>query len=481
MFTDMSKLKMLKYLFLFVSLQSGAQTVTPDVQDKSKWNAFNRTAEPATDQGRKVVRLSEAPGDGMMILKDVQFSQGTIEVDVRGKNVPQQSFVGIAFHVQNITTYDAIYFRPFNFSNADTVRRRRAVQYVAMPNFPWEKLRQEFPGKYENKVSPVPDPDGWFHVKITIEGKLIKVYVDNAETPSLQVEKYSPSTSGGIALWVGNTSGGSFANLKLTPDGATSTSIPYGDNPETGRYFDAGDAKLYYETYGEGEPILLLHGGVYGYISEYEYLIPRLAEKYKVICLATRGHGKSEIGKQPYSYSQRAQDAYKLLKHLDVNKAIVIGFSDGAYTGYKLAATYPDVVTKLVGMGAGDRPKDPARKPSNYSEDALMKTSGNYFTPLKKLMPEPERWNESLQMLNQLYNNDVITTDTFTKIKCPVLVMSGDKDEFASINKVVACYKKINDAKLSVIPGCGHVIFYCNFPAVWEAMKGFVGTTQAGN
>ena len=384
MFKYRSQLKVVNYLLLLLGLQSGAQTVTPDLQDRGKWDVFNRTAETATEQAQKGVRISEAPGDGMMILKDVQFSQGTIEVDIKGKNVLQQSFVGIAFHVQNVTTYDAIYFRPFNFSNPDTSRRRRAVQYVAMPNFPWEKLRQEFPGKYENKVTPVPNPDGWFHVKITVQGKQIKAYVDNAETPSLEVEKYSPTTSGGIALWVGNTSGGTFANLKITPSGATTAKVPYGNNPETGEYFDAGDAKLYYETYGKGEPILLLHGGVYGYISEFEYLIQRLAEKHQVICLATRGHGKSEIGKQPYSYTQRAQDAYKLLKHLNINKALVIGFSDGAYSGYKLAATYPQVVTRLVAMGAGDRPKDPARQQAKYSEDALMKASGEYFTSLKK-------------------------------------------------------------------------------------------------
>ena len=95
-------------------------------------------------------------------------------------------------------------------------------------------------------------------------------------------------------------------------------------------------------------------------------------------------------------------------------------------------------------------------------------------------MPEPQRWNESLHMLNNLYNNDIITTDTFNKIKCPVLVMAGDKDDFANIDKVVACYKKIQGAKLSIIPGCGHVIFNCNFPAVWEAMKGFVNGNVAG-
>jgi alpha-beta hydrolase superfamily lysophospholipase len=70
--------------------------------------------------------------------------------------------------------------------------------------------------------------------------------------------------------------------------------VPYGNNPQAGHYFDVGGCKLYYEIYGKGRPLVLLHGGVYGYIDEFEYLIPKLAENFEVICIATRGHGKSE-------------------------------------------------------------------------------------------------------------------------------------------------------------------------------------------
>ena len=193
-----------------------AQTITPDLQDKEQWVLINRTAESINEDGKKAVLLSEVPGDGGMVLRNFEFSEGTIELDLKGKNVLQQSFVGIAFHGLDTSTYDAVYFRPFNFMNADTARRRRAVQYISMPNFPWEKLRQDFPGKYENRVNPVPNPDGWFHVKVTVKGKQVTVYVNNSEQPSLTVEKLTPTSSGALALWVGNTSGGSFANLKIT-------------------------------------------------------------------------------------------------------------------------------------------------------------------------------------------------------------------------------------------------------------------------
>src|SRR5207237_733888 len=107
---------------------------------------FNRSVSSLSDGARKGVRLSEHAGDGVAYLQGVEFTNGTIELDVRGKDVPQQSFVGVAFHGVDGTTYDAIYFRPFNFRAEDPARRGHAVQYIAQPIYPWQKLRAEQPG-----------------------------------------------------------------------------------------------------------------------------------------------------------------------------------------------------------------------------------------------------------------------------------------------------------------------------------------------
>jgi hypothetical protein len=203
-------------LIICAVLQLQAQTIKLDFQDLSKWNTINRKVEAVNEDGKKAVRFNEVPNEGFLILKGIEFSNGTIEFDVRGKNVIQQSFVGIAFHRQDEKTYDAVYFRPFNFSSPDTDRRSHSVQYTSMPNYPWEKLREKFPGKYENKVNPAPDPDSWFHVRIIVDGKKVAAFVNNAQLPSLQIEKLSNTTTGGLALWVGNNSGGSFANLSIS-------------------------------------------------------------------------------------------------------------------------------------------------------------------------------------------------------------------------------------------------------------------------
>jgi hypothetical protein len=178
---------------------------------------FNRTVSTDKDGARSGVRLSEAPGDGVAYLEGTEFSNGTIELDIKGKDVQQQSFVGVAFHGVDETTFDAVYFRPFNFKAEDPARRIRAVQYVSHPTYTWNKLRAEHPGQYEKAVSPAPDPNGWFHARIVVASPKVSVFVEDAKEPSLVVTQLSERRKGLVGLWVGNTSGGEFANLQLTP------------------------------------------------------------------------------------------------------------------------------------------------------------------------------------------------------------------------------------------------------------------------
>lgn len=252
------------------------------------------------------------------------------------------------------------------------------------------------------------------------------------------------------------------------------TKIPYGNNPQAGKYVTLKDGtKLYYEIYGKGAPFVLLHGGVYGYIDEFEPFIGKLAENYQVICIATRGHGKSEIGTAPYTFRQRAEDAYQVIRSITKDSVTVLGFSDGAYSGFKLAAMYPELVKKLIAIGAADLPKGSRREKANYTSETLLKGDETFFKTRLALMPQPDRWGESLSKLNALYNDDFVSKETFEKIKCPVLVMSGDRDTYHSVEQVAAA-KMISKAQLSIIPSCHHVVFFCNFPAVWEAIAPFL-------
>jgi len=151
---------------------------------------------------------------GIVCLKNVTFSTGSIDVDIRGRDVFQQSFLGIAFHGLDTVTYDAIYFRPFNFQTTDTLRRKHMVQYISQPDYPWDKLRKEHPLGYENEVTPSVKPTDWFHVHIEVGDEKISVYVNHSAIPSLTIKKLNSRNNGLIAIWSSSLSG-DFANLEI--------------------------------------------------------------------------------------------------------------------------------------------------------------------------------------------------------------------------------------------------------------------------
>ena len=201
-------------------LAQAQQSVAPDLgqlADGKGAQVFNRALTVATEGGRNVARLDARAGDGGVLLDGILLGEGVIEVDLKGKDVAQQSFLGIAFHVVDWTTLNAVYFRPFNFRAGSAEQRAHSVQYVSHPANTWQRLRTERPGQFEQAIEPPPDPAGWFHARIVLSAGRVEVFVNGAAKPSLSVEDLGPAKSGGVALWVGNGSDGAFANLRITP------------------------------------------------------------------------------------------------------------------------------------------------------------------------------------------------------------------------------------------------------------------------
>jgi hypothetical protein len=188
-----------------------------NVADGKIWKVVGRKVSAFEAGGKKGVRFDKQPGVAVAWLNSVEFREGTIELDIKGEDKAQESFVGVAFRVVDEEQHDAVYFRPFNFKSADAARKIRAVQYVSHPQFPWHRLRKESPGKYEKAVNPVPDPNGWFHARVVAEARKIRVFVNDAKEPCLVIEELSDRKGGKVGLWVGDGSGGEFANLKITP------------------------------------------------------------------------------------------------------------------------------------------------------------------------------------------------------------------------------------------------------------------------
>jgi hypothetical protein len=203
--------------------QSYAQekAISPDltrIAEGKDWSVQNATAESVAGDGKSGVRL-RAKADsitgiaGLALAGGVEFSAGVIELDLKGKNV-RPSFLGVAFNVTDEKKFVAVYFRPFNF-NAGGESKRRAVQYIAWPEHPWNELRKNRPGNFEGQVDSVPDPSDWFHARIVIEPRQVRVYVNAVKEPCLVVDRLAEAgQSRQVGLFV-DSGDGLYANLKI--------------------------------------------------------------------------------------------------------------------------------------------------------------------------------------------------------------------------------------------------------------------------
>jgi hypothetical protein len=159
----------------------------------------------------------------LVVIDGSEFGNGIIEAEISGE--PQvavfegaRGFVGIAFRVQqDLRTYDAFYLRPTNARAEDQVRRNHSVQYIAHPDWPWSRLRREFPEKYESYVDLIPGQ--WTKIRIEARGDQARLYVNGAAQPVLIIDdlKSGKTGRGSIALWIDVGTVAHFRNVVVSP------------------------------------------------------------------------------------------------------------------------------------------------------------------------------------------------------------------------------------------------------------------------
>jgi hypothetical protein len=196
---------------LVASRNSPAQTYL--LQSMSGLTPVHAKAELASWRGRPAVRLLDEPapspnqataGEAMALLADSDFEDGTIEADLAsfprgGAADSARGFAGIAFRIQpDGAHFECLYLRPTNARAGDQLRRNYSVQYVANPDFPWERLRQQNPGVYESYTDL--EPGAWTHVKIVVSGTHAQLYVNGAAQPCLIVNDLKLGKTRGKSL-----------------------------------------------------------------------------------------------------------------------------------------------------------------------------------------------------------------------------------------------------------------------------------------
>ncbi|QGK73475.1 hypothetical protein [Flavobacterium sp. SLB02] len=217
----MKKQTKFRYLFIvillpFLLLGQRQQTIElATLYKKGKLKSVNREIKIVSSDSGAYLKILESKKEGILWLAARDFKNGTIEIEMRGKDVFQRSFIGIAFHGVDDIHYDALYCRPFNFFAKDSVRRIHAVQYISHPDFTWEKLRNEKNAVFEKEIINPPNPNDWFRMKLVIDKTNVKAYINNTTLPSLIVEKLSNPNPGKIGLFTADSSGGDFKVIKI--------------------------------------------------------------------------------------------------------------------------------------------------------------------------------------------------------------------------------------------------------------------------
>jgi pimeloyl-ACP methyl ester carboxylesterase len=223
--------------------------------------------------------------------------------------------------------------------------------------------------------------------------------------------------------------------------GQTQLSINYGNNKEAGNFKKINGINLYYEIYGTGKPLIFLHGNG-GSIRGARARIDYFKNYFKVIAIDSRGHGKSiDTTTKELTYVQMANDIKVLLDSLNIDSAFVQGQSDGGILGLLLAINFPAKISKLAIYGANMFPGKNAifDEIDNLVLDTL-KVTKNYNTK---------------RLYSLLAYQPHITEQDLQKIKCPVLIMSGDRDVIR-LEHSIKMFNNIPNSNFFVMPGATH-------------------------
>jgi len=230
-------------------------------------------------------------------------------------------------------------------------------------------------------------------------------------------------------------------------------STPYGNNPVAGKFSNVNGIKMYYEVYGNGEPMVLIHGNG-GSIASMANQIDYFKTKYKIIVADSRAMGRSEEGAGRLTYEQITDDWAALLDELKIDSAYFIGWSDGGIESLLMGIRHPEKVKMMAVMGANLQPDSNAvydwavkwvKKTDAYMDSMIAKKDTAYNYRLIK------------KYFDLLGNQPHISLTQVQSIKAPTLVLGGDKDVIKEAH-TLQIYQNLQKAWLCIFPGGTHMM-----------------------
>jgi pimeloyl-ACP methyl ester carboxylesterase len=240
------------------------------------------------------------------------------------------------------------------------------------------------------------------------------------------------------------------------------------DAAPAGDYLDAGGVHTCYEVAGQGEPLLLLHGG-FSTIESWGAQVPALAERYRVYLPERRGHGRTADVEGPTGFDIMARDTIAFMEALEISSAHLVGWSDGGNVGLEIALARPELVRKLVIIGAGDDFDVVESDGPKYT--AELRAQAQHLTPdalppmlreaYEQLSPDgPDHFPVVFDKLIAAYRSGPgHALDDLARIAAPTLVMVGD-DDLITVDHAAAIQRSIPGAQLAVVPGTDHLLHF---------------------
>ena len=247
--------------------------------------------------------------------------------------------------------------------------------------------------------------------------------------------------------------------LALSISIPTYCQINYGSN--NGTYLTIRGTKIYYEEYGNGTPLILLHGG-FGDISDFSGVIPEFSKNYRVIIPDAPGHGRSEFPDKPLSYQIMAEYYSEMIDQLNLENVDVLGWSDGGNSGLLLAHNRPDKVKRLLVSGANYKSKEYIGMEKFKTTildtvwvEANWKDWIDYYT-----YRSPDRdWKRYIREGKAMWlAEEYFSKNILEEIRIPVLVVYGDRDA-VKLEHGLELRNAIKDSQLCILPNTTHNVF----------------------
>ncbi|MDR9775793.1 alpha/beta fold hydrolase [Rhizobium hidalgonense] len=264
-----------------------------------------------------------------------------------------------------------------------------------------------------------------------------------------------------------------FFALLLTVAGAQSAerwaelpAFPPMPAAKTSGMADVNDIKMYYAEYGQGEPILFIHGGL-GNADVWGHQVADFAKDHLVIVADSRGHGRSTRSQQPFGYDLMTSDYVALLDYLKIDKVTLVGWSDGGIIGIDMAMKHPEKLTRVIAQAANvttDGVKDITH---NKTFNDYINVSGEQY---RKLSPTPNEYETFVKQVSAMWaTQPAWTAADLTKISVPVTLAIGDHDEAVKLDHTEMMAKQIPGAKLVILKDVSHFAMLQD-PAAYDGM-----------